>query len=171
LKGYVQVYTGNGKGKTTAALGLALRAAGAGLRVFIGQFVKNHEYSEIKALQRFTDCIIIRQYGTGCFIFGTPGDKDKQAAREGLLQIREHLLSGSYDVMILDEINIAVHYNMITVDELLELIGSKPDHVELIITGRYADKKIIEKADLVTEMIETKHYYNNGIEARMGIEK
>jgi len=73
--------------------------------------------------------------------------------------------------MILDEINIAVHYNMITVDELLELIGSKPDHVELIITGRYADKKIIEKADLVTEMIETKHYYNNGIEARMGIEK
>jgi len=171
LKGYIQLYTGNGKGKTTTALGLALRAAGAGLRVFIGQFVKNHEYSEIKALQRFTDSITIRQYGTGCFIFGAPGDKDIRAAREGFRQVREHLLSGAFDVVILDEINIAVYYKMIAVDELLDLIDSKPDHIELIITGRYADNKIIEKADLVTEMREIKHYYTNGIEARTGIEK
>lgn len=171
MQGYVQVYTGTGKGKTTAALGLALRAAGAGLRVFIGQFLKNHAYSEIQALQRFADSITIQQYGTGCFIFGTPADADIRSARTGFSQLKEHVLSGKYDLVILDEANVAVHYNMLTVEELLELIDSKPVHVELIITGRNADRRIIERADLVTEMREVKHYYTSGIEARTGIEK
>ena len=167
----MHVYTGNGKGKTTAALGLALRAAGAGLRVFIAQFLKNSPYSEIKALERYSDCITLHQYGTGCFIIGTPGDADREAARQGFEHCRQHILSGRYDVAILDEITIAIHYGMITVDELLTLIAQKPEHVELIITGRAADKKLIDCADLVTEMKDIKHYYTRGVTAREGIEK
>ena len=171
MNGYVHIYTGNGKGKTTAALGLALRAAGADLRVFIGQFLKNFPYSEIKALERYSDRITIYQYGTGCFVFKQPSDADCEAARHGFAHSRQHVLSGDYDVVILDEITIAIHYKMISVDELLELIDRKPPHVELVITGRYADKKLIDRADLVTEMTELKHYYRRGVEARTGIEK
>lgn len=171
MKGYVHVYTGNGKGKTTAALGLALRAAGAGLRIFIGQFLKNFPYSEIKALERYSDRITICQYGTGCFVFGQPSDADLRAARDGFTHSRQNILSGDYDVAVLDELTIAIHYNMITVDEILELIDSRPPHVELVITGRYADRKLIDRADLVTEMTEVKHYYRCGVEARTGIEK
>jgi cob(I)alamin adenosyltransferase len=171
MKGYIQVYTGNGKGKTTAALGLALRAAGAGLQVFIGQFLKNCPYSEIKALERHADQITLGQYGTGCFIVGKPADADREAARRGFEHAKQTLLSGAFDVVILDEITIATHYAMITVQELLDLISIKPDHTELIITGRYADKQIIDRADLVTEMTEKKHYYARGVEAREGIEK
>lgn len=171
MKGYVQVYTGNGKGKTTAAFGLALRAAGAGLKVFIAQFVKGHQYSEMKALKRFDDLITIKQYGTGCFIFGEPGPDDIAAARAGLEDIMRILVSGDYTVIILDEANIATHYKLLAVDDLLELIRIKPDHVELILTGRYADEKIMAAANLVTEMKEIKHYYTQGVEARDGIEK
>jgi len=170
-KGYVQVYTGEGKGKTTAALGLALRAAGAGLRVFIAQFVKGMEYSELNALKRFEGLIDLRQYGRGCFIFGTPGDADVEAARNGLREVKRVVAAGKHPVVILDEANIAVYYKLISVDDLLDLIRGKPEHVELVITGRYADRRIIDIADLVTEMKELKHYYTKGVVAREGIEK
>jgi len=171
VKGYVHVYTGNGKGKTTAAIGLAIRAAGAELRVFIGQFVKKCPYSEIKALERYADRITVRQFGTGCFIFGNPSDADCDAARRGFEHSLHLMLSNSFDVVILDEVNIAVHYGMISVEELLGLIERKPENVELILTGRYANSAIIERADLVTDMAEIKHYYTKGVEARDGIEK
>ncbi|MCX8042664.1 MAG: cob(I)yrinic acid a,c-diamide adenosyltransferase [Desulfobacterota bacterium] len=171
MKGYVHVYTGNGKGKTTAALGLAIRAAGAGLRVYIAQFLKNFPYSEIKALERFRNCITVQQYGTGCFIINHPSEADHAAARKGFEDCVEQVISGNFDVVILDEITIAISYGMIAVDELLALIDRKPEHVELVITGRYADEKLIGRADVVTEMKEIKHYYARGVCARDGIEK
>jgi len=121
LKGYVQVYTGKGKGKTTAALGLALRAAGAGFRVFIAQFVKGMRYSELDALERFSDRITLKQYGRDCFIYQEPTEEDIRVAREGLKEAKEIIVSGSYSLVILDEANIATHYNLFSVDELLEL--------------------------------------------------
>jgi cob(I)alamin adenosyltransferase len=171
MKGYVQVYTGDGKGKTTAALGLALRAAGAGLRVFIAQFVKGAEYSEIKALARFSDLITLRQYGRGCFIGHDPGEEDKRMAGSGLEEAESAMVSGNYQVIILDEINIATHFSLLPVERLLETIRKKPAGVELVMTGRKADTRIVEIADLVTEMREIKHYYQKGVEAREGIEK
>jgi len=171
MKGYVQVYTGNGKGKTTAAFGLALRAAGAGLKIFIAQFVKNAKYSEIKAFERLGDAITLRQYGRGDFLNRKPDEADSRAAREGLEEVRELMLSGPYDVIILDEVNIAVYYDLFSVEDLLAFMEARPDHVELVLTGRKADPRIIEAADLVTEMVEVKHYYRQGVEARVGIEK
>ena len=171
MKGYVQVYTGDGKGKTTAALGLALRAAGAGLRTYIGQFVKGMHYSELESLKRFSDLITIRQYGRDCFIYKEPDEEDIRAAREGLEEAREALNSGKYDLVILDEATIAIYYNLFSIEEFLELIRGKPKNVEMIITGRRADPRIIEMADLVTEMKEIKHYYQKNVQARDGIEK
>jgi cob(I)alamin adenosyltransferase len=171
LKGYVQVYTGNGKGKTTAALGLAIRATGAGLRVFIAQFVKGMDYSELHALSRFSDLITLRQYGRDCFIYRKPSDEDILAARQGLEEVREVVGSGTYPLVILDEANIATYYNLFSVEELLALIDGRPDNIEIVITGRYADPKVLEKADLVTEMREIKHYYLQGVQARPGIER
>jgi cob(I)alamin adenosyltransferase len=169
-QGYVQVYTGNGKGKTTAALGLAMRAAGAGLKVFIGQFVKGMEYSEIRALQRFEDLVTVKQYGRGCFIRGKPEGADMRAARSGLEEVRQTLCSGVFKVVILDEVNIATYFRLFSVDDLLDLMDARPENVELVITGRNADPRVIERADLVTEMREVRHYYTRGIEARPGIE-
>jgi cob(I)alamin adenosyltransferase len=169
-RGYVQVYTGDGKGKTTAALGLALRAAGAGLRVFIAQFAKAMPYSELKALERFDDLITVKQYGRRCFIHEKPEQADVNAARNGYRESREALGSGEYDLVILDEANIAVHFNLFSEEELLDLIDAKPENVELVITGRKAPKSLVERADLVTEMKEIKHYYEKGVEARKGIE-
>ena len=171
MKGYVQVYMGDGKGKTTAALGLALRAAGAGMNVYLVQFVKGMKSSEIESLKRMSDHITIRRYGNESFINGKPREEDISAARKGLMEARESMLSGKYQVVILDEANIAAHYNLFSAEELLALIRLKPDDVELVITGRYADSRIIEAADLVTEMKDIKHYYRNGISARDGIEK
>ena len=171
MKGYVHVYTGDGKGKTTAAFGLALRAAGAGLKVFIAQFVKGQQYSELNSIARFSDLITLKQYGRGCFIRKNPVPEDIEAAREGLEEVRQVLGSGKYSVVILDEANIATYYGLFSVEELLELIESKPEVVELVITGRYADSRILEKADLVTEMKKIKHYYDRGVKARTGIEK
>ena len=170
-KGYVQVYTGNGKGKTTAALGLSLRAAGAGLRVFLAQFIKGGRYSEIAALERFADRITVRQYGLGRFIRGEPSEADIAAARKGLEEVSTILSSGDYDVVVLDEANEAVKIGLFSVVELLDLINAKPESVELVITGRSAHDKILERADLVTEMKEIKHYYRQGVKARAGIEK
>jgi len=171
MKGYVQVYTGDGKGKTTAAFGLALRAAGAGLNIFIAQFVKGMKYSELDSIKRFSDLITLKQYGRGCFIKKDPTPEDIQAARSGLEAVREIILAGKHQVVILDEANIAIHYNLFTVEDLLELIDSKPEHVELVITGRNAHPDLLERADLVTEMKEIKHYFTKGVEAREGIEK
>jgi len=171
MQGYVQVYTGDGKGKTTAALGLALRAAGAGLNVFIAQFVKGAEYSEIKALARFSDLIVLKQYGRGCFIRQEPGEEDKRLAGAGLDEAEAAMLSGNYQVIILDEINIATYFSLFSVARVLELIRKKPADVELVLTGRKADPLVVEIADLVTEMCEIKHYYQKGVEAREGIEK
>ena len=170
-RGYIQVYTGGGKGKTTAALGLALRAAGAGMKVFIAQFIKKRRCSEHAMLERFEDQITLRQYGRGFFLKRKPAKADIQAARCGYREIKEILLSKRYDVVILDEANVATRYGLLTVDELLALMSAKPKGVELIITGRYADERIIAKADLVTEMTEIKHYKGMGVKARIGIEK
>lgn len=169
-RGYVQVYTGNGKGKTTAAIGLAVRAAGAGLRVFIAQFVKSGRYSEIEALDRFSEEIVCRQYGRGCWLRGVPSEEDIRMAREGYEEVREIVISEEYHLVILDEADIATLFKLIEVDDLLALIDDKPDGVELVFTGRCADKRLIERADLVTEMREIKHYYRQGVIARKGIE-
>lgn len=169
-KGYVHIYTGNGKGKTTAALGLALRAVGAGKRVFVAQFVKGMKYSEVDIINNRFDEIEIRQYGLDCFIFNAPTDADIEAAREGLNEVKSILCNSSYDLVILDEANIALYYNLFGVDELIDALRLRNDNMEVVITGRYAPEKLIEYADLVTEMKEVKHYYNNGVEARKGIE-
>lgn len=169
-KGYIQVYTGNGKGKTTAALGLALRAAGAGLKVFIAQFIKKRKCSEHKALERFKDLITVKQYGTGFLKGWKPTRSEIDAAEKGLKEVKNIIASKTYDMVILDEINIAAHYNLISIDDIIDLLNSRPSHMEVVLTGRYADERIIEKADLVTEMKEIKHYYKKGVKARRGIE-
>jgi cob(I)alamin adenosyltransferase len=170
IKGMIQVYTGNGKGKTTAAFGLAIRAVGAKKNVFIGQFVKGMKYSELKSLKKI-DKIKISQYGLDYFIKGKTDKKNIGEARKGLKEIKEILKSGKYDLVILDEANIAVYYDLFSVEELIDVINARAQNVEVVITGRYADKEIIKKADLVTEMKEIKHYYNQGLAARVGIEK
>ena len=171
MEGYTQVYTGSGKGKTTAAFGLALRAAGAGLKVYIAQFVKGMKYSELDSIKKLSDSIEIKQYGRDCFIFRDPEAEDIRVAQEGLKEVSKLMQSRKYDVIILDEANIATYYKLFPVDDLLELIQTKPENIELIITGRKADPRIIEAADLVTEMKEIKHYYQKGVQAREGIEK
>jgi len=170
MKGYVQVYTGNGKGKTTASIGLAVRAAGAGLKVYIAQFLKKGDYSEIKALSRF-DNITVEQYGTGKFVRGNPSDEDREACARGYLKLCEILKQNEHDLVIAEEGNVAVMCNLFSQEDLLALIDMKPDNVELVITGRGATQPIMERADLVTEMVEIKHYYKQGVLARVGIEK
>ena len=171
MKSYVHVYTGEGKGKTTAALGLAIRAAGAGHKVFLAQFVKGGLYSELNALQRFDDLITIEQFGLGRFINGKPSESDVEAARKGFAKMKNIVASGEYKVVILDEANIAVHYNLFSTAELICLIDSKAEETELIITGRKASPEILKRADLITEMKAVKHYYKEGVKARIGIEK
>jgi len=171
MKGYVQVYTGDGKGKTTAAFGLALRAVGAGLKVFIAQFVKNMAYSEVKAIEMLGDSVMLKQYGHGDFLHREPDERDRMSARDGLAEVTEIMASGRFDVIILDEVNIATYFHLFSVDDVLALIKAKPEQVELVLTGREADPRIMEAADLVTEMKEIKHYYNKGVQARVGIER
>jgi cob(I)alamin adenosyltransferase len=168
--GYVQVYTGNGKGKTTAALGLALRATGAGKKVFIAQFIKGRTYSEITAINNYLPAVIIKQYGMGCFIVNKPCLEDIEAAKKGLEHVSEVIASGEYDLIVLDEACIAIYYELFTVEELIRAISRKKDKTEIVITGRYAPQKLLDFADLVTEMIEIKHYFKSGVEARKGIE-
>jgi cob(I)alamin adenosyltransferase len=171
MKGYVHIYTGNGKGKTTAALGLAIRAAGAGLKVFLAQFIKGRQYSELNTLSRLADQITVEQFGLPRFINGKPSDPDIEAARYGLGRVKSTMVSGRFDVIIVDEGNVAVTYGLISKQDLLEIIAMKPENVELIITGRDALPEIIDQADLVTEMKAVKHYFNKGVDARPGIEK
>jgi cob(I)alamin adenosyltransferase len=171
VKGYVQVYTGDGKGKTTAAIGLAIRALGAGWRVFMAQFLKSGEYSEHKALAQFSDHLTIRTYGRNVFLKGEPEEEDRRLAQEAYQEIAEIVASGRHRLVILDEANVALHYGLITVDQILDLIDRRAEGVELLITGRYAHSRLIERADLVTEMSGVKHYFDRGIKARVGVEK
>ena len=170
-KGYTQVYTGNGKGKTTAAIGLAIRAAGAGLKVYIAQFIKMGDYSEIKALKRYSDLITVEQFGLGRFTDGKPAPEDIEAAHKGLERVKSVMLSGDYKIIILEEANVAASLGLFPVQNLLKIIINKPYDKELVITGRGASPRIIENADLVTEMKDIKHYYQKGVRARIGIEK
>ncbi len=169
-KGYIQVYTGNGKGKTTAALGLALRAVGAGKKVLFAQFIKGKPYSEIEAIEKFVPEITIKQFGLGCFILEKPTEADIQAARKGLAEVAGILKSGDFHLVILDEVNIALYYQLFSIDEFLDVLKNKKPETEVVVTGRYAPAELIKMADLVTEMKEVKHYYTKGIEARKGIE-
>jgi len=169
-KGYVQVYTGDGKCKTTAALGLAVRAVGAGLRVYFGQFIKGCDYSEIKVLRERFPEVKVDQYGSGRFVRGTPPVEEVALAMKGLEALREAMRSGKYDVVIADEANTAVGVGLFTEADLLALMDAKPESVELVLTGRGAGKRVCERADLVTEMKCGKHYYDAGVHGRPGIE-
>jgi cob(I)alamin adenosyltransferase len=170
-KGLVQVFTGNGKGKTTAALGTAIRAAGHGHKVFIVFFMKgNYDYGEHASLARLPG---IETVSFGFRHLIDPANvktEEMEQAALALAKGREALLSGSYNLVILDEVNVAVGFNLITADEVIELIRQKPPGVELILTGRYADKRVMEMADLVTEMVKVKHPFDRGVKARRGIE-
>jgi cob(I)alamin adenosyltransferase len=172
-KGYVHVYTGNGKGKTTAALGLAFRAMGRGLKTYIGQFMKGQHYGELDAARMVPAYITIEQYGKDTLIHvkNPPDPADVRMAQEGLGKAKAAMLSGRYDIIVLDEITTAHYFHLVSHDEILELIKQKPDGIELIFTGRYAPKKLIDAADVVTEMTEVKHYYQKDVNARDGIER
>jgi cob(I)alamin adenosyltransferase len=171
MNAMVHVYTGNGKGKTTAAFGLALRAVGAGKVVKIIQFIKSLEYSEVRAIKKYLPMVTIEQFGTGCFITKEITDEDRRQADLGLKRVKELLKKGGIDLLILDEINIAVYFGLIDASELVELLRLRKPDIEVVLTGRYAKEELILFADLVTEMKEVKHYYQNGIEARDGIER
>ncbi|MGB4263502.1 MAG: cob(I)yrinic acid a,c-diamide adenosyltransferase [Fervidobacterium sp.] len=167
--GYVHVYTGNGKGKTTAALGLSIRAACAGLSVYIGQFIKGMKYSELD-VTKYIPNIVLEQYGRGCFIDKKPVQEDMDLAKTGFEKVSKYIIDGTYDVIVLDEINIAIYFNLLTSNEVLDVLKKRHERPEIILTGRYAPKEIIEYADLVSEIVELKHYYEKGIMARKGIE-
>ena len=169
--GRVQVFCGAGKGKTTAALGAALRAAGAGLKVFIAQFAKRGEFSEVRALERVAGRILVRQYGLGDFILGEPSERDVAAARRGLQEASAVLAGGEYRLVVLDEAGEAVRLGLLLAEELIDAIEGRGTEVEVIVTGRHAPEELIERADLVTEMREVKHYWRQGLAAREGIEK
>jgi cob(I)alamin adenosyltransferase len=169
----VQVYTGNGKGKTTAALGLAVRAACAGRKVYIGQFMKGSDYSELCLPGRFPDLVRMDQYGTPRLLClgETPSREDLDAAAAGVRRIHAELISGLWDLVIADELCVTVHLGLLAEADALGLIDARPPDVELILTGRYATQALIAAADLVTEMAEVKHYYSSeGLPARKGIE-
>ena len=172
MTGQIHIYTGEGKGKTTAAIGLAIRAYGAGMKVYIAQFVKGMEYNELKVLEKLKDGIEYEMFGKACLLDRKPSDEDIQLAKNRYNKIMELFKSGcKYDMVILDEFNIAIHFNLITIEEALSLIELKPQNVELIITGRNAPFELVKCADLVTEMLNIKHYYAfKKIEARKGIE-
>jgi cob(I)alamin adenosyltransferase len=171
VNGQVQVYTGDGKGKTTAALGLAIRAAGHGLRTYIGQFMKGQRYGELEAL-RGHPLITIEQYGgTHCVRREDVDADDVARARQGLARAFEAMLSGRYAIVVLDEVNVALWFGLLAAEEVLAFVDRRPKPVELLLTGRRAPAEVMEKADLVTEMREVKHYYRDGVAARDGIER
>jgi cob(I)alamin adenosyltransferase len=168
--GLVQVYTGNGKGKTTAALGQALRAAGRGLKVLIVQFMKKWDYGELHSLELVPN-IAIKQFGTKDFVLKGRAKKiDFEEAEKAFITGFEGVNSGKFDMVIFDELTVALDFDLLDLEEVVEKIKKKPENVELIITGRNAPRKIIEIADLVTEMKEIKHPYQKGVKARIGIE-
>ncbi len=168
-KGYIHLYTGDGKGKTTAAIGLAMRAAGAGKKVLIAQFAKGMYYSELNSLKNIPE-IEVRQYGLNCFIKGEPTGEDIAAARKGFEDVSAVILENLFDIVILDEICIAVHFKLLDKQEVLTLLSDKPEEMEIVLTGRRAPDEFFEVAGLVTEMKEIKHYFKKGVNGRKGIE-
>jgi len=172
-KGYIQVYTGGGKGKTTAALGLCLRAAGHGLRSHVIQFMKGQiDYGELSAIKRFEGLITITQGGRASFVDkDNPDPEDVRLAREALSLAGEIIKKAEVDILVLDELNVALDFGLVRLEDVLALIGEKPEKMELILTGRNAPEAIVETSDLVTEMREIKHYWKDGIKGRVGIEK
>jgi len=170
-KGLVQIFTGDGKGKTTAALGTILRAAGHGLKIFIVFFMKgDYAYGEYNSLSRLPD---VEMASFGFRKFTDPANikpEEKEQAKAALETARKAVISGNYDLVVLDEVNVALGFNLIELDDVIRLIKDKPSHVELILTGRRADSRLIEMADLVTEMVKVKHPFDKGIKARKGIE-
>lgn len=173
FQGYIQLYTGNGKGKTTAALGLALRAAGHGQKVYIGQFLKGQLYGELLAIRKYIPLVTIEQFGRKGFIHVTenPDDEDIDRARKGLQRCLKAMLSRKFRIVILDEVNVALHFGLLNEKDVLNFLNQKPADVEVVLTGRYAPPSLVKKADLVTEMKEKKHYYDKGVRSRPGIEK
>jgi cob(I)alamin adenosyltransferase len=171
-RGYIQVYTGNGKGKTTAAIGQAVRAAGSGLKSYIIQFMKEFPYSEIKSLTALSEFITVEQCGKDDFVYKRelPSIEEKAKVKKGLKTALENMRSGKYDIIILDEALVSIYFKLLDEKDILYFINQKPENVELILTGRYAPQSIIDIADLVTEMKEIKHYYAKGVSARKGIE-
>lgn len=172
-QGQTHIYTGDGKGKTTAAIGLAVRALGAGNKVYLGQFIKDMEYHELAVLKQLPN-ITIELYGSGdgCFIGRNPEQKDLDAAKEGVRKLHEALLCKKYDLVIADEINVAWMLHLVSEEDMLLLLNDKPDDVELVLTGRGCPQSVLDKADLITEMKEVRHYYNEkGLLARDGIER
>lgn len=171
-KGYIQIYTGNGKGKTTAAIGQALRAAGFGLKTYIVQFMKEFPYNEVKSLNNLKEWITIEQFGGDEFVYKKepPGKSEIDKVRRGLAKAKAKMLSGKYDIIILDEVCVSIYFGLFSDEEILTFIKQKPENVELILTGRYCPDKLLDKADLVTEMNEVKHYYQDGVTSRKGIE-
>lgn len=169
-KGYIHIYTGNGKGKSTAAFGLALRALCAGKKVYIGQFVKSMKYNETKVENLF-NTVLIEQLGRGCFIQEDPEQIDIDMAKNALKRCTEIMQSGEYNLVILDEVTIAIYYKLFTSQNLIKTIQSRDSSVEVVITGRYASQDLIDFADLVTDMQEVKHYYTQGVLSRDGIDK
>jgi cob(I)alamin adenosyltransferase len=168
--GLTHVYTGDGKGKTSAALGLALRAVGRGLRVHVVQFLKGHrDYGEHIVAKRIPG-LEITACGRGEYIEGSPTPRDMALAAEALERAREIIGSGDYNIVVLDEVNVALELGLIEKDAILEIIDSKPGNLELVLTGRGAPPEIVEAADLVTEMREVKHPFGKGVKARKGIE-
>jgi cob(I)alamin adenosyltransferase len=170
-KGLVQVFTGNGKGKTTAAIGTIVRAAGHGFKVCLISFMKGaYAYGEYKTLAKLPD-IMIKQYGLRKFIDPAKiNPEEKEQAKAALTAARKAVTSGDFDLVVLDEVNIAVCYNLIGLEDIISLIEDKLPSVDIILTGRYADPKILALADLVTEMVKVKHPFDNGVKARKGIE-
>ena len=169
-KGYIQIYTGKGKGKTTAALGLVLRAAGAGLKVHIAQFLKGRSTSELKSIKKLGKNVSIKQYGNPEFIRGKPSAWDIKKAERALEQTASIINQGKYDLVILDEANVACSLGLISTDQLCAILKNRPANVEIVLTGRDAPKKLVQIADLVTEMKEVRHYYKKGVKARKGVE-
>jgi len=168
-KGYIHIYTGNGKGKTTASFGLALRAAMFGKKVYIGQFVKGMAYEETKCTS-YIPGITIEQFGTECFINREPEEEDIIRAKKGLEKCRQSLSNGEYDVVIMDEVTIAVFYKLLSDEDIISVLKEKAEQVEVVLTGRYASEKLIAIADLVSEIKEVKHYYSEGVLSRPGID-
>jgi cob(I)alamin adenosyltransferase len=169
-KGLIHVYTGNGKGKTTAAIGLGIRAVGAGLRVHMIQFMKGRRYSEIDTLEKIPNFTVV-QFGRDEFVSKeTPEQIDIDLAQKGLAYARDTLQKNEYDVVILDEIDVAIDYHLLSIPDVMNLIKQKPEKMELVLTGRYAPPEIIQQADLVSEILEIKHPFQKGIPCRKGID-
>ena len=169
-RGLIQVYTGDGKGKTTAAFGLALRAVGRGLKVCVVQFIKGgFDYGELYSSKHLPN-LHLEAYGLGRFILGSPSEEDYEQARKALEKARDAVMSGEYDIVILDEVNLALHLKLISLSDVLDILRGKPENVEVVLTGRKAPKELLEAANLVTEMREVKHPYREGVQARRGIE-